>query len=382
MLAGEMPGLPAGNVAMLFPVRALQALPFRAASTDDALFDDMAVMHAERLGIRPDPMAGQLSDTFVVDRQAEDSVLLHVVLQNPGPSEMPPRTPQEFDISPRAYPVSGNEVCLWKELGRWVFAVHQGGKLIYCQATHSDDEEPGKDVLREIQLAVSQLMLQGLPVKPAKARVWSPAAELGGAGALEGMFAEGVVVEARPDPTLPSPPSRLLPADVRAARREKRKRQQILAAVAVVILLVLALVGTMLFGIIQDVRERNALAKKAAAVAGISEGFSDHQSRWLELGPVVEANRSPMEIMRLIQTCIPPNSGLRLKTADINLAEEMIRLDGIAQTSAPVNAFSLALKRNPALADWLQWDNTAPTKTKDGWEFKFSASPIEEEPTE
>ena len=382
MLAGEMSGLPAGNVAMLFPVRALQALPFRAASADDALFDDLAVMHAERLGIRPDPMAGQLSDTFVIERQAEDAILLHVVLQNPGPGDMPLRTPQEFDISPRAYPVAGDEVCLWKELGRWVFAIHHQGRLVYCQATLADDEEPGRDVLREIQLAVSQLMMQGLPVRPRKARVWSPAGELGGAGALEGMFADGLVVESRPDPVMPEPHSRLLPADVRAARRQKRKRQQILAGVAAVVLLLLGVVGYLLLGLFQDVRERNALAKEAAEVSGVSTGFQLHQAKWTELAPVVEANRSPMEIMRQIQTCIPPNSGLRLKTADINLPESSIKLIGVAQTSAPVNAFSLALKRNPGLADWLRWDNTAPNKTKDGWEFVFSATPVVEAPVE
>lgn len=377
--AGEMPGLPAGNLGMLFPVRALQALPFRAASTDDAIFEDLAVMHAERLGIRPDPMAGQLSDTFVVQRLAEETVLLHVVLQNPGPGDMPPRTPQEFDISPRAYPCQDNEVCLWKELGRWVFAVHQGGQLVYCQATHSDDEEPGKDVLREIQLAVTQLMMQGLPVSPKKARVWSPAGELGGAGALTGMFADGVIVESRPDPRIPAPPSRLLPADVRAARREKRKRQQILAGAAALALVLLGFVGYMLVGVIKDVRTRNDLAKQASAVSGISDAFQLHQGRWIELSPVVDSHRSPMEIMRLVQTCIPPNSGLRLKTADINLAEGAIRLNGVAQTSAPVTAFSLALKRNPVLAEWLQWEASAPNKTKDGWEFQFNASLIGDE---
>ncbi len=121
--ASEITGLPGGDLALLFPVRGFHALPFRAESKDDALFDDLATMHAERLGIRPDPMAGQLSDHFVVSADDQSTVLLHAVLKKPGEGELPLRTPKEFDLSPRAYRVEGDTLCVWKELGRWVFAL-------------------------------------------------------------------------------------------------------------------------------------------------------------------------------------------------------------------------------------------------------------------
>ena len=56
-------------------------------------------MHAERLGIRPDVMAGELTDSFLVDQDAESSVILHVVIRSPGEGELPLRTPKEFDLS-------------------------------------------------------------------------------------------------------------------------------------------------------------------------------------------------------------------------------------------------------------------------------------------
>jgi hypothetical protein len=302
---------------------------------------------------------------------------MHVVLENPRDGEMPARTPQEFDISPRAFPVKGEEVCVWKELGKWVFSLHSGGKLIYCQATSSGDEAPGADVLREIRLAVGQLQLQGLHVRPSLCRVWSPQAELGDAGALDGQFSHGVVVERRPDPVMPEPPSRLLPADVRAARRQRQKRNQVLALVGLVALIYLGFIGWSAFGLWQDISERNKLAEQAEGVSGVSAEFQGHQAKWDELGPVVDVTRNPLEIMLEIQKSIPRNSGLRLKTADINVAENSVKLLGTAPQSGPVNTFSLALKRNPTLSSWLEWDNQPATKKKDEWEFVFSAAPIQ-----
>ncbi len=374
--AAELSGLPAGHLAMLFPVRTLQALPFRAASTEDELFEDLAVMHAERLGIRPDPMSGQLSDTFVVEKQADSTILLHVVLQNPGEGEVPARTPKEFDLSPRAYHVRGDEVCLWKELGRWVFAIYKGGKLLYCQATSASGDEPGDDVLREVRLAVSQLNLQALRVQPTTCRVWPPAAELGSAGAMDRVFGE-TIVERRPDPVFPEPPSRLLPADVRAARRDRQKRQQMLALVGLVALAYLGFVGWQAFGLWQGFRERNELARQAEQVSGVSAEFQEHQAKWTELGVLVNDHQSLLEVMREIQESIPRGSGLRLKTADLNLAEESFRLNGSSPQSAPVNAFSLALKRNPNLRSWLDWNTEPPVNKSGTWEFNFGAVPIE-----
>ena len=89
--AGEIGKLPHGDVVMLFPVRMVTSLPFRAATSDDDLFDDLATMHIERVGLRPDQNAGQLTDTFVIDRADEDARLLTVVLRAPAEGDLPPR---------------------------------------------------------------------------------------------------------------------------------------------------------------------------------------------------------------------------------------------------------------------------------------------------
>ena len=317
MKIGDLTDLPSGHLSMLFPVKAIHTLPFKAPSTDPALFEDLAVMHAERLGIRPDPMAGQLSDHFVVSESEESTVLLHAVLKSPGDGELPMRTPKEFDLSARAFTAEGDAVTAWKELGRWVFAIHSGGKLLYAQATSFDGKAPDDAFLREIHLALGQLGLQGLKIKPERVHVWPPEGELGEAGSLANGLGVPAVVEGRPDPVIPKPESRLLPADVRAARRERQKRNQIVAAVSAVALLYLAGVGWLLFGLWQDVEERDRLAKEASSVQDIASEYQSQMAKWDELTPVVEAEQSPLEIMLNMANAIPEKTGVRLTIADV-----------------------------------------------------------------
>ena len=371
----EVAGLPSGDLALLFPVRGFHALPFRAESKDDSLFDDLATMHAERLGIRPDPMAGQLSDHFEVLSDDQSTVLLHAVLKTPGEGDLPLRTPREFDLSPRAYTVEGDTLCVWKELGRWVFGFYAGGKLLYSQATSSDAEAPDGAVLREVQLALSQLAMQGLPCKPTLIRIWPPEGELGEAGALADAFPTRPRVEVRPDPVMPEPFSDLLPEDVRAARVAKKRRNQRVALVTLVILAYLGLVGWFGYQVWEKQRAKSSLASELEVLQGGTAGvLQEHSARWTELGPVVESRLSPMEIMRAVQQAIPRNSGLRLGTADLNVDGGEIQLIGTAPQSAPATQFYSSLRNNGDLK-WLEWEVEPPSKSAKGWDFRVRGFP-------
>ena len=68
----EIENLPAGDFIFLFPVQALTALPLKVQTADSALFPDLAATHAERVGLRPDPLAGQLTDIFPISTSADE----------------------------------------------------------------------------------------------------------------------------------------------------------------------------------------------------------------------------------------------------------------------------------------------------------------------
>jgi hypothetical protein len=368
--AGDIPNLPAGELIMLFPVKSLTALPMQAPGNDESLFPDLAAMHAERLGLRPDPMSGQLTDIFVVSGTAEQTCLLSVILRNPSDGDLPTRGPKEFDLSARALPLAGDALTVWREFGRWVFAISQGGNLVYCQATACTSPAPDHALVREIRLAMIQLSLQGIDLRPSRVVLWTAAAEAGPA-ALNGAFSAPVEVAPRPAPVLPATRSKLLPADVRAARREALRRRNTRAAAAAVALAYLGLTGWFGFGLWQDSSTTTRLKAQAAAAAPEGREYQEHIEKWAELANAIDLNYSPVDILSRVHRSIPINSGLRLRTAEINAGE--IKLIGEAPQLPAVNQFNRNLKQNNDLARF-EWQTPEPQQTNRGWEFVYTAN--------
>ena len=154
----DVGGIPSGELTMAFPVRDVSALPFRAPTSDDALLSDLAEMHLERMGMRPGINAGVLSDVFKVGTRGEESLAVPVVLAPPMEGHLPRRSPQHFDISARCLPLPSDGLVVWRELGRWVFALSEEGQALEFEALASS--QLGEDAGREIRLTLMQLELQ------------------------------------------------------------------------------------------------------------------------------------------------------------------------------------------------------------------------------
>lgn len=367
---GDITDLPGGDFTLLFPVRAITALPMRVASDDEALFPDLAALHAERLGLRPDPMAGQLTDLFVIAKEPENSAIVSILLKNPGEGDITARTPKEFDISARALPLSGESLAVWKELGRWVFALSHQGQLAYCQATSISGSSPDDALAREIRLALIQLSLQGIEIKPTKIFLWTSDSEASST-ALTSAFRAAAEVTPRPAPILPDPPSKLLPADVRAARKAARKRRNTTLAVAAVAIAYLGAIGWLAFGLWKDHSRAKALQARAQAIAPDAAAYQLHTQKWDELALAFDISNSPVEIFYRVFRCIPPNSGLRLRTAEISAAE--VKLIGEATQPAPINQFSLNLNKSNDLLHFT-WQTPSPQQSNRGWEFNYQGT--------
>ncbi len=229
MQASGIGKIPPGRLLMGFPVREALAVPFKVQTDDEAMFDDLVSMHLEKSGIRPEEDAGRLTDVFPAGREDGQTTLLSVVLSAPAEGTMPQRAPVGFDISARLFPMAGNAVTLWQELGRWVFAVTSGGHLAYFQSLSGSGL--GADAVRDIRLALTQLSLQGVSLDVDKAVIWTTGHHSDPTDDAIHEFGRElgseVSAEPKPRPVLPAPMSRLVPADVRAqhrARAERRKR--------------------------------------------------------------------------------------------------------------------------------------------------------------
>lgn len=365
--AGELEDVPAGDLTMLFALRSVTTVPLRVMTTDAALFEDLATLHAERLGLRADPDAGQLNDLLEVAREEESTVLLSLWLKPPREGELPPSGPRAFDLSARALPVEGDAIAVWRELGRWVFALHQGGRLLYAQATACDAGHPDEAFARELKLALMQLSLQGLDPRPHRLVVWSPD-PVCNLAALRQAFELPVEIRERPLPVLPALTSKLLPEDVRAARRESRRRQRIRVAVAAVLLLYLGMVAWLAFGLWRDSRRVAALEREARQAAPDADAYATHMKKWNELADAVRIDHSPVEILHRVAGCIPPEGGLRLATADVSPGK--LQLVGEAPALQAVNRFSLKLSKHQGLKRY-DWSIPEPKQSARGWEFRY-----------
>lgn len=366
----EIAKFPPGDLIHIFPVKALTALPMHVPTGDASLFPDLAETHAERLGFRPDPLAGQLTDIFPAFVNSENSTFLHIILQNPKDGTLPQKSPKAFDISPRTLPAPGNTLTLWRELGAWVFAIHREGKPIYCQATASATPSPDPALIRSIRIAIAQLTMQGIEATPSRAIVWSSDPETK-THLLSQTLSLQTELTPRPAPIIPTPPSKLLPADVRAARRAAAKKRNITLAIAACALLYLGTIAYLAFGLWKTHTEAKKLNAEVDRIAPESAAFALHIAKWDELAYTLDPEYSTVGILNRIAKCIPRDTGLRLRTAEISPTS--ITLIGEAPQPAAANQFSLNLKNSNDLLNY-QWEIKAPRETSRGWEFTYTGS--------
>lgn len=308
MLALDVTGLPSGVMAMAVPIRQVSAVPFRAQTDDLSLLGDLASMQLEKNGNRPALDGGQLTDHFVYGTAPEETHLTAVVMNPPSEGQLPRKSPDQFDISPRCLPLPEGKVVVWRELGRWVFGIGKPGHALYFQCLSGErlDSRAGN----EIRLALTQLQLQGLLKGiPEGLIVWSHGSATDARPEELEALSRGVGVPAnsspRPNPTWPVPPSRLLPADVRAKRlavQGRRNRNIMIAALAVVYLGVVAY----LYFDLKKSKEAAMVAKrKADAVSGEASLLDNHRAKWSELRPVVESEYHPLELFLATYRALP-----------------------------------------------------------------------------
>lgn len=304
----DVTGIPSGAVAMAIPVREVFAVPFRAQTDDISLLGDLASMQLERNGNRAALDVGGLTDHFVYATAPEETHLTAIVMNPPSEGQLPRKSPDQFDLSPRCLPLLEDRVVVWRELGRWVFGIGKPGKALYFQCLSGEqlDVRAGN----EIGLALTQLRLQGLLATPPEGIVvWSHGSASDARSEELEALSRGLGMPAssspRPNPTWPEPPSRLLPADVRAERLAvlgRRNRNYLIAALAVVYLGVVVY----LYSDLGKTKKEAAMTKRNAdAVAGEASLLDMHRAKWAELRPVVETDYHPLELFLSSYRALP-----------------------------------------------------------------------------
>ena len=385
--------LPSGEITMAFPVRDVSALPFKTPSTDEGLAEDLAEMHIERLGLRPSVLSGVLTDCYRVARTEEELLLLPVVLTPPEEGSMPKRSPSSFDLSPRCLPLPADAMVVWKEFGRWVFAVSRGSEPVHFQALA--DELLGEGAGREIRLSLLQLQMQGmLEGSGPRGVVWveeeQPVPSEEALQAFARGFGGELTVAHKPAPFFSTQPCQLLPADIRAERVARKKRRQLIALVSVLVLGYLGLVGWGVVNLLNKEREAATVQAQAEELAPAVADLLEHRDKWAELEPLTEDQHFPVELLyRVAQAS--PRTGLKFDRAEFDNQTDIsdqgtpqqkrrITLTGKAAALAQVNQFSEKLQGSRDLS-YYKWTTPEAQETGSGeWRFVYDGVPKAEGP--
>ncbi len=373
MQASALEKIPAGRLVMGFPVREALAVPFKVQTDDAAMFEDLTAMHLEKSGIRPEMDAGRLTDVFPAGGEDGQADLLSVVLSAPSEGSMPPRAPSEFDISARLFPMGANVVTLWLELGRWVFAITHDGHLAYFQSLSGS--QFGSDVVRDIRLALIQLSLQGVSLNMDKAVVWTTGHDSDpdhdAIHAFGKALGAEVSTEPKPRPVLPSPLSRLVPADVRTEQRLKAEKQKHILMIAAGIIVYLGVVGYLGY---QYFKLDSALKHQETRLEKVRLEHSDiglFNADWDQLAPVVDSQHWPLQLLERSAKAIPPGQDLRFKVFEASRERILIR----GETADLKLASSYAEKIRRTLSDY-EW--SLPPASSDAktnrWKFNYEGT--------
>lgn len=371
--ASEIDAIPSAGVVMAFPVREALAVPFKVQTNDQAMFEDLASMHLEKSGIRPEENAGRLTDVFPAGQEDGQTTLLAVVLSAPKAESMPLPAPGAFDISARFFPMADNAITLWRELGRWVFAINSHGSLVYFQALSG--EKLSGETIRDVFLALTQLGLQGVNLELHKAVVWSSGAASD--ASVEEITAFGnqlgaeVIAEPKPDPVLPEPLSRIIPANARNERRihrEKRKRNTILMAVLLAYLAIAGYFGYDYFQL------NSALSKQGQKINHIRQEHGHialFNADWEQLAPVVDSHHWPLQLLYRAATIIPPSQDLRFKVFEAS--RDRITIRGESADLNVASTYAQKIRRALQDYDWELPPASADKKTN-RWMFNYEGN--------
>ena len=350
--ASDLSDHAADGCIMAFPCRDVLAVPFNVKTKDESMFGDLAAMHLEKAGVRLDPDAGQLTDVFSASQTNGQTTLLSVVVSAPDPEGMPFRSPKGFDLSARCFSFRENAITLWRELGRWVFAVSSGGELIYFQALSGGVLDV--DAVRDMRLALAQLSLQGIDPDVQQTVMWragqgsDPSEEVVRSFAAE-LGAE-VVFEDKPGARLPDPLSSIMPADVRAEqrfRKEKKKRNLVIGCLVIAYFVTVAWLA-------YDYHQMGS--RLAAQQEQLDKARLEHReiglfnADWDQLAPVVDSRRWPLQLLHRAATVIPRGQHLRFEL--FQASRDEIDIKGEAAKLNVANEYAEKLRRELPEYDW------------------------------
>jgi hypothetical protein len=316
---------------------------------DAALVNDMALLHLERLGVRVDEPERALSLIEVTVKEEARLLTMLALKDQPTPLAVNSALPDEVQVSAARLPLPPSSITVWRELGRLVFGITSGDKLVYASpltANRFDERAIG-----ELNNACLQLGFQRVLGRVEGVMLWLAEGE----GDLQGIErATGLPVR-REDMPAWSAPLRfgggLMPLDLHLAKQmsDTRSKQRVMALSAG--LVVAAVAAVMMVMITLALGEQTMLREKVAEMSPKAARVLDQKRAWQEAAPAVDPSQGPMQFLLGLQE---PATASEVTLMHLEFTPERVIVRGHTRDASTALQYSQEIQEGEMLLayDW------------------------------
>jgi hypothetical protein len=329
------------GTTLALPVSQVFCLPIWLNETDAKQFAGLIPLQLELRGLQPRGNGAPVFDWSVVEQEASRTLIMVGVLPGALDPELHVEAYEAFDLSARYLPLPPDALTIWREHDHLMVGITRGPNLVYYQAL--TEGTISTHIVQDLSCAQVTLTMQGILKPLQKIMLWTEitAEEL---AMLQEALHLGIYKEERPDPVLPAQPWRLVPAVVDEAKRARESQRWLRRGLVIFLLVYLLAVGWVITQYVRTSMSVTELRKWQAANAQPLAEVQAGQATWKELGPVVDTNNYPLELLFHASQSIPADQ-LRLTLFESNGTHIIIK--GEAKNVAGAYQFLTKLKGDP-----------------------------------
>ncbi|MBL9116886.1 MAG: hypothetical protein JNJ83_17910 [Verrucomicrobiaceae bacterium] len=328
---------------------------------EKAHLNEMAGFHLERMGVRTPGHAEAVSVESLEDRDGSHLVRITALKDHLTPLADHKIIPSECRLSAACYALPPSSLILWKELGRIVLAITCGQRLVYFSPLSSTDLD--SNAIAEVNHICLQLGFQRVLKDITGIVLWTGESA---AAALYKATGLPVAVSERPNPVTNGPASRLMPHDLIAARQTVATsgRRRLLALSTGFVMA--ACIAVFAFVIGKVSRERDALLEQVAAMTPKASKVESQKAAWVEAGPAVDPEASPMEtLLRLME----PTASNQITLTEFEWTPKGVVVRGRAPEISPALKYMQEVKDTESLLAY-NWEPGTPEIGENGAAFE------------
>jgi hypothetical protein len=342
------------STTLALPVAQVYCLPLWLNETDARQFRGMIDLQVELRGLKPRGNGQAIFDWSVVAEDSARTLVSVGVLPGSLSPELHAEAYESFDLSARYFRFPENALTIWREQDRLALAITRGPHLVYYQALA--EGQITSRVLQDLNCVRTALEMQGILTPLQKVTLWTEVTpeEL---IALKGAFPLPIEQSECPPPVSPGQPWKLTPASVGEAQRARESQRWLRRSLYIFLVFYLLAVGWLVTHFVLTSLETKKLRKWQTDNAAAVQAVQDGQTTWKELGPVVDTNRYPLELLFHASSSLPADLHLTLFEASY----QHILIKGEAKNVAGAFQFLSKLKADPFFTGYtLDMSNPRP----------------------